>query len=244
LAALALHAPEVVSESRLIDVLWGDDPPRTATKTLQNYVLRLRKALHCDPGESGLAIVTVPPGYLLQAGPDAVDATAVTALVAAAREAARDGDHGRALGLLEEALASWRGPSLVEFADEAFAMADAARLDELRQMAIEERLEVKLALGRHGECVGELEALLTENPLRERRWGQLMAALYRSGRQADALRAYQRARRALVEEGLAPGPDLRRLEQAIINEDPSLDVLAVPPPPPAAAPAAASAPPE
>ena len=247
LAALAIRAPEVVSESRLIDVLWGDNPPRTATKTLQNYVLRLRKALHRESGDSGLAIVTVPPGYLLQAGPDEVDATSVTALLAAAREAARDGDHRRALSRLEEALASWRGPSLVEFADEPFAMADAARLDELRQVAIEERVEAQLALGLHGECVGELEALLTENPFRERRWGQLMVALYRSGRQADALRAYQRARRALVEEGLAPGPHLRRLEQAIIDEDPSLDVVAVPPPAPAVGPApgtgAASAPP-
>ncbi|MFP5317026.1 MAG: BTAD domain-containing putative transcriptional regulator [Acidimicrobiia bacterium] len=231
LAALALQPGQVVAESRLVDVLWGDDPPRTATKTLQNYVLRLRKAL--SSGSGGLSIVTVPPGYVLRGAPEAFDSLDVVARLSEARQAARAGDHGRAAELLEEALALWRGPSLVEFADEPFAMAEAARLDELRQAALDERIDAELALGRHGPCVAELEALLAENPLRERRWGQLMVALYRSGRQADALRAYQRARTLLGEElGIDPGPDLRRLEQAVLDQDPSLDL------PPAAAPGA------
>src|SRR5207253_10370696 len=117
----------------------------------------------------------------------------------------------------------WRGPSLAEFADQPFAIAEAARLDNLRQALIEDRVEVDLALGRHNECVVELEALVAEHPLRERLWGQLMIALYRSGRQADALRAYQRARTALGDVGIDPGPELRRLEQAVIVQDPDLD---------------------
>ena len=235
LAALALQPGQVVAESRLVDVLWGDDPPRTAVKTLQNYVLRLRKAL--SSGSGGLSIVTVPPGYALRGSPEAFDSLDAAGRIAQAREAASAGDHGRAAELLEAALACWRGPSLVEFADEPFALAEAARLDELRQAALDERIDAELSLGRHGPCVAELEALLAENPLRERRWGQLMVALYRSGRQADALRAYQRARSILGEElGIDPGPGLRRLEQAVLDQDPSLD-LAAPHPAPTAAPA-------
>jgi DNA-binding SARP family transcriptional activator len=227
LAALAIHAGEVVSESRLIDALWGDNPPRTATKTLQNYVLRLRKVLHrqADEDGDGLTIVTIPPGYMLQGSPSAIDSLGVAARMASAREAVAAGEYSRATALLDETLSCWRGPSLVEFADEPFAMAEAARLDELRQVAIEDRVDAELALGHHQECVAELEALIAENPLRERRWGQLMLALYRSGRQADALRAYQRARSTLVEElGIEPGPELRRLERAIFDQDPSLDL--------------------
>lgn len=239
LAALALQPGQVVPESRLVDVLWGDDPPRTATKTLQNYVLRLRKAL--SSGSGGLTIVTVPPGYALRGTPEAFDSLDAAARVAEARQAVRAGDHGRAAELLERALALWRGPSLVEFATEPFAMAEAARLDELRQAAMDERTDAELALGRHGPCVAELEALLAENPLRERRWGQLMVALYRSGRQADALRAYQRARSLLGEElGIDPGPDLRRLEQAVLDQDPSLDLPATAPVSQAGAAAAAT----
>ncbi|HEX6597327.1 MAG TPA: BTAD domain-containing putative transcriptional regulator, partial [Acidimicrobiales bacterium] len=236
LAALAIQAGQVVPESRLVDVLWGDEPPRTATKTLQNYVLRLRKAL--SSGSGGLSIVTSPPGYVLRGEPEAFDSLYVASLIGDARQAAQGGDHRRAAELLEIALACWRGPSLVEFADEPFAVAEAARLDELRQVALDERIDAELALGRHGACVAELEALVAENPLRERRWGQLMVALYRSGRQADALRAYQRARSTLADElGLDPGPELRRLEQAVIDQDPSLDMPAVAERPSAGAPA-------
>ncbi len=241
LAALALQPGQVVPESRLVDVLWGDEPPRTATKTLQNYVLRLRKAL--SSGHGGLSIVTAPPGYVLRGEPEAFDSMSVASLMGDARDAAQAGDHRRAAELLEVALGCWRGPSLVEFADEPFAMAEAARLDELRQVALDGRIDAELALGRHGACVAELEALVAENPLRERRWGQLMVALYRSGRQADALRAYQRARSTLADElGLDPGPELRRLEQAVIDQDPSLDMPTVEEPPPGAAAPPASAP--
>jgi len=224
LAALALQPGQVVAESRLVDVLWGDYPPRTATKTLQNYVLRLRKAL--SSGSGGLSIVTVPPGYALRGAPEAFDSLDAAGRIARAREAASAGDHRRAAELLEGALGCWRGPSLVEFAGEPFALAEAARLDELRQAALDERIDAELAVGRHGACVAELEALLAENPLRERRWGQLMVALYRSSRQADALRAYQRARTILGEElGIDPGPELRRLEQAVLDQDPALDAV-------------------
>lgn len=222
LAALALQPGQVVAESRLVDVLWGDYPPRTATKTLQNYVLRLRKAL--SSGSGGLSIVTVPPGYALRGAPEAFDSLDAAGRIARAREAASAGDHRRAAELLEGALGCWRGPSLVEFAGEPFALAEAARLDELRQAALDERIDAELAVGRHGACVAELEALLAENPLRERRWGQLMVALYRSSRQADALRAYQAARSRLGDElGIEPSPSLRRLESDVLAQAASLD---------------------
>ena len=223
LAVLAVNAGHVVSESRLIEALWGDEPPRTATKTMQNYVLRLRDALR--PSDA-LKIEYFPPGYRLRACPEAVDAWVVADMAETARSAILASDYAKAKGVLAQALSCWRGPSLAEFADQPFAIAEATRLDNLRQALVEDKLDVDLALGRHGDCVGELEALVAEHPLRERLWGQLMVALYRCGRQADALRAFQRAKAALGEVGIDPGANLRRLEQAIILQDPSLDAPA------------------
>ncbi|MGH9222745.1 MAG: BTAD domain-containing putative transcriptional regulator, partial [Acidimicrobiales bacterium] len=224
LAVLAVAAGEVVSDSRLIDALWGDDPPRTANKTLQNYVLRLRKMLHQDGGSGCLRIETAPPGYRLQVAPGALDSHVVGPLRTSARAAMERGDCERASALLAEALACWRGPSLAEFADQVFALAEAVRLDGIREAILEDQIEVSLALGRNDDCISEVEGLITRYPLRERLWGQLMVALYRAGRQADALRAYQRARSTLVEQlGIEPGPALRQLEQAIIDQHPSLD---------------------
>ncbi|MFN2608522.1 MAG: BTAD domain-containing putative transcriptional regulator [Acidimicrobiales bacterium] len=233
LAVLVVNAGSVVSDARLIDALWGDDPPRTAVQTLQNYVLRLRKTLRRadDHGDGTLAIETRPPGYRLVASPGAVDADRVVRLGEAAAAAFGRGDHEEADALLAEALAAWRGPSLPEFADQPFAVAEAARLDGLRQAMVEDQAEVWLALGRHRECVAHLEALAADQPLRERRWAQLMVALYRSGRQADALRAYQRARATLVDQlGIEPGPALRGVERAVIHQDPSLDLAPTPAP--------------
>ncbi|MFL5931010.1 MAG: BTAD domain-containing putative transcriptional regulator [Gaiellaceae bacterium] len=223
LAVLLLHANEVVSSDRLIDGLWGERPPATASKVLQNAVSQLRRALG-----DGL-IVTRAPGYLLRVEPDAIDARRFESLVADGKEALGVGRAEEAARILRDALALWRGPPLDEFAYEPFADAEAARLQELRLRTLEERIEADLALGRHADLVGELERLVTEHPLRERPRGQLMLALYQSGRQAEALRAYQEGRRVLSEElGLDPGGDLQQLEQQILVRDPALE----PPRPP------------
>src|SRR5262245_1288728 len=194
LALLLLNANRVVSQERLIDELWGDEPPPTGVTTIQVYVSRLRKLLPAD------ALQTRPPGYLLAIEPEQVDLSRFERLVAEARTA----DPGRASELLREALGLWRGPALGEF-EEVFFRVEAGRLEELRLAALEERIEADLALGRQRELTGELEALITDYPHRERLRGQLMLALYRSGRQADALRAYREARAALDELGIEPG---------------------------------------
>ena len=217
LALLLLHANRVVARERLIDLLWGEAPPESAVKALQVYVSQLRKLL-----PAGI-LVTRAPGYLLEVEPKAVDLLRFERLVAEARAA----DPARASSLLAEALGLWRGPPLAEFREEPFARVEARRLEDLRLAALEERIEADLALGRHAELVGELEALVGEDPHRERLRGQLMLALYRSGRQADALAAYQDARAVLLEElGLDPGDELQRLEKAILVHDPSLELLA------------------
>ena len=209
LAMLLLHAGEVVSTDRLIDALWEDDPPETAPKALQVYVSQLRKTLGRERLETRL------PGYRLRLEGDELDAWRFRELLDAAR--------------LDEALALWRGPPLADVAASRFAQAEIARLDELRLTALEARFERELALGGHAQLVGELEAQVQANPLRERLRGQLMLALYRSGRQADALDAYQDARRALTEElGLEPGRELRELQQRILRQDGSLDAVAAP----------------
>jgi DNA-binding SARP family transcriptional activator len=178
LALLLLHANEVVSTDRLIDGLWGERPPATAPKVLQNAVSQLRRALG-----DGL-IVTRAPGYLLRVQPDAIDARRFESLIADGKEALAVGRAEDAARILRDALVLWRGPPLDEFAYEPFAEAEAARLQELRLRTLEERVEADLALGRHADLVGELERLVTEHPLRERPRGQLMLALYQSGRQA------------------------------------------------------------
>jgi DNA-binding SARP family transcriptional activator len=215
LALLLLHANEPVSVDRLIDDLWGEHPPRTAAKSLQVYVSGLRKFL---PSET---LLTRTSGYMLRVAEDEFDLARFERLQAQARQT----EPARAAELLRDALALWRGPPLADFAYEPWALAEIARLAELRVAALEERVDADLALGRHGELVGELEALVARHPLRERARGQLMLALYRSGRQAEALASYQEGRRALVEDlGIEPGRDLQKLERSILRQDPALDV--------------------
>ena len=222
LAVLAVGAPDVVAETALIDAMWPDDPPRTASRTLQSYVSRLRKAL---VGAEDLAIEAVPGGYRLAAAPGVIDIGRVERLGAEAREAAASDDLERASSLLAEALAAWTGRPLGEFADEPWAQPVVARLEELRRTMFEERIDADLACGRHALLVGELDALCKANPFRERLWAQRMIALYRSGRQADALAAGREVRRRLVDElGVDPGPDLQALERAILVQDASLEV--------------------
>ncbi len=204
LAMLLLHANEVVSTDRLIDALWEDDPPARAQKAVQVYVSGLRKVI--GPGR----IETKAPGYLVRAADDELDAARFEAFVAQ--------------GAFRDALALWRGPALGDFVYARFAATEIARLEELRLSALEGRIERDLADGRQAEVAGELEGLVREHPLRERLRAQLMLALYRSGRQADSLEAYQDARRALSDElGLEPSRKLRELQQAILRHDPALD---------------------
>ena len=207
LAIFLMEANRVVSSDRLIAALWDEAPPETARKALQVYVSKLRKQF----GKERLE--TKAPGYLLRLGPDELD-------LARFRRLQQEGEF-------EEALSLWRGPPLAEFAYERFAQAEIERLEELRLACLEERIERDLARGRHVELVGELDALVREYPLRERIRGQLMLALYRSGRQAEALEAYQAARHALVEElGIEPERALRDLHQAVLKQDSSLDLVA------------------
>jgi WD40 repeat protein/DNA-binding SARP family transcriptional activator len=215
LAMLALNARSTVSSDRLIDGLWGEPPPATAAKLVQMHVSQLRKALVA--AGDGEQIVTRGHGYELRLDPDELDVTRFERLVAR--------------GMPREALALWRGPALDDVVGEPFAAAEIRRLDELRLAAVELAIERDLEAGRHRDVVGELEVLVLDEPLRERLHGQRMLALYRCGRQADALDAYRQARAALVEEvGVEPGPELRRLHEAILGQDPSLE-------PPATAPA-------
>jgi DNA-binding SARP family transcriptional activator len=208
LALLLTRRSEVVSVDRLIEELWAGEPPRTAANTLQYYISQLRKILGAD------RILTRSPGYTIRLEPGELDLERFERLV----------ERGDA-DSLREALALWRGPALADLAYEPFTQVEIARLEELRLAALEERIDADLALGRHAQLVGELEALVLQHPLRERLRGQLMLALYRSGRQAEALAAYQDVRRALVAElGIEPGSDLQRLERAMLAQDSSLDL--------------------
>ncbi|MFL5869046.1 MAG: BTAD domain-containing putative transcriptional regulator [Thermoleophilaceae bacterium] len=229
LAVLLLHANETLSTDRLIDELWGESPPATAAKAVQVHISRLRKALAEPRGNSGPdTIVTREHGYRLELDPERLDATRFERLLAEGRRDLAAGRVEPALSVLERALSLWRGPALADLAYEPFAQHEIARLDELRLAAMEQRIEARLALGGHAEVVGELEALIREHPYRERLHAQLMLALYRSERQADALQAYQEARRKLVEElGIEPGERLRDLERAILAQDPELQLAVV-----------------
>ncbi len=219
LAILLLHANEVVSTDRLVDQLWGERPPATAVHTVQVFVSRLRGALK----SAGDRLVTVSPGYVIEVGIDEIDADRCERSYGSARRALAAGDPTRALACLQEAEELWRGAPLADFTYEPFAQAMIARLEELRISCREERIEAELALGRHAKVVSELEALVREQPFRERPRGQLMLALYRCGRQAEALEAFQQARRMLVDElAVQPSEALRDLEQAILRQDPSL----------------------
>jgi DNA-binding SARP family transcriptional activator len=221
LAILLLRRNEVVPADRVLESLYGAAQPATAAKSLQAHVSRLRKAL------ADGRLVTRGSGYVLETRADEVDADRFASLLDEGRGALADGEPAAAADALGQALSLWRGPPLGDLHYEEFAQSEIARLDELRLSCLEELTEARLALGRHAELVGELERLVAEHPLRERLRGQLMLALYRSGRQADALAAYQDARRALGDElGIDPGRALQELERAVLNQDPSLDPVA------------------
>jgi DNA-binding SARP family transcriptional activator/WD40 repeat protein len=218
LAVLVLRRGEVVSTDRLVDELWGERAPATAAKTVQVYVSHLRKALGAG------VIVTQGRGYRLAVAPGQVDAVRFEALGAEGRRALAGGDAARARERLCSALGLWRGEPLAEFTYEPFAQSDIARLRGARLAALEDRIEADLALGADGELIGEIESLIAANPLAERLRGQLMLALYRVGRQADALAVYRQTSELLREElGLEPGRPLQKLERAILEHDASLD---------------------
>jgi DNA-binding SARP family transcriptional activator len=206
LALLLLHANEVLSRDHLIDELWQADPPETARTALQVHISQLRKAVGRE------RILTQAPGYRAVVELGELDLERFERLVG-------DAANGDAL---RQALALWRGPPLAELGD-SFARVERGRLEEQRLLALERRIDADLALGRHAGLVPELEGLVGEHPLREHLRGQLMIALYRCGRQADALEVYRRGRRLLSDElGLEPGEELRRLEKAILEQDESL----------------------
>jgi DNA-binding SARP family transcriptional activator len=217
LAVLLLSRNRVLSVDRLIDDLWGDEPPETATKALQVYVSQLRKAIGPD------RVLTRSPGYSLRVEDGELDLDRFEQLVREGREQLGAGEPAAAAKVLAEALGLWRGPALAEFGSQPFAGEAGARLEESRLAALEERIEADLALGRHARLVPELEELVARHPLQERLRGQLMLALYQSGRQAEALELYRRTRETLVDElGIEPGPELQELERAILRHDPSL----------------------
>ena len=214
LGVLLLHANEPVAQDELIDLLWGDDAPPSARASLQNQVHAIRRALGAEVVERR------PAGYVVQVEPGRLDLERIERLVSEAR---RSEPRERA-ARLREALACWRGPALVEFPSEPFAQHEIGRLEEARLSAIEDRIDADLALGLQADVATELEGLVERHPLRERLWGQLMLALYRSGRQADAIATYRRARRAFADElGIEPGSDLRDLQRAMLTRSPALD---------------------
>ena len=219
---LALRPNSALSSDELIDGLWGERPPASAAKNLQLYVSRLRRAL-ADSG-SGARIVTRGRGYELQVGPDAVDAARFERLIELAE---REPDGGGPSGAAQAALELWRGTPLADVADEPFARPEIRRLEELRLRAIEHTIDAELDAGRHGEAIARLEGLIAEHPLRESLRAKRMLALYRAGRQSEALDAYRQARETLIEEiGVEPGPELQQLQAAILEQDPRLDLPA------------------
>jgi DNA-binding SARP family transcriptional activator len=234
LAMLAVRANEVVSTNELVDALWPDEPPTTATKTVHSHVARVRRALE-TAGLDGV-LVTRDPGYVLRVAPECIDAARFEQRLRAGQQALRDERYEEAARKLGSALDLWRGDALADCRGADRLDAEAVRLEELRIGALEDRVDAELACGRHGALVAELESLVTRHPLHERLWGALILALYRSERQGDALRAYRRARDVLVETlGVEPGSELRSLEAAVLERSPSLDLpirvgMASPPP--------------
>jgi DNA-binding SARP family transcriptional activator len=213
LAILVLEAGRVVPTDRLIDLLWGEEAPKTATASLQNTIGRLRKALGSD------VLETRSPGYVLSVEPDQIDARRFEIALSDARRL----PPAERRDWLQAALGLWRGAALAEFAFDDFAQAEIRRLEELRLIAHGERIEADLDLGRHGDVIGELEALVGEHPLRETFRRQLMLALYRAGRQAEALEVYQDARARFIDElGIEPGPELKRLQAEILRHEAGL----------------------
>jgi len=225
LAVLLLHRGELLSTDRLIDELWGDHPPTTAVKTLQGYVSRLRRALGDD------VLHTRGRGYAISLLDGQLDLDRFERLAADGRVAQDGGDAAMAARRLGEALALWRGPPLSDFTYEPFAQGEIGRLGEARIAVLEDWIDAELALGRHDQLAGRLERLVSEHPLRERLQAQRMLALYRAGRQAEALDAYRDTRRVLIDQlGIEPGLELRELHQAIVEQDPRLDVRSRPQP--------------
>src|ERR671919_230009 len=217
LVHLILRSNHVVPPERLIEQIWGADPPPAARSTLRGYLSHLRRAL--APGR----LEHRSGGYVLHADPSSIDALRFEALVGEARARAREDPAAAARGFAS-AWKLWRGPALDDLADQPSLQPEIARLQELRLAATEERLGAELDLGRHRELIPELETLVASYPFRERLWAHLMTALYRSGRQADALAAFLRARDLLAEElGIDPSPELRILQERILRQDPSLD---------------------
>jgi DNA-binding SARP family transcriptional activator/pimeloyl-ACP methyl ester carboxylesterase len=222
LTMLAVNAGKIVSADELQDELWPGLPAERAAANLQVRMSELRRALRAVSQDQRL--VTRPPGYLLRAETEEVDASRFEALLARGRRALTSGDAHLAIDHLREALALWRGPALAALADVPFARPEAARLDEARLEALELRIEAELTCGGGAELVAELEALTARHPVRERLWAQRMLALYRAGRQADALRCYQDLRQALTDElGIEPSSEARRLETLILRHDPSIE---------------------
>src|SRR3954451_21191581 len=217
LAMLVLRANELIASDRLIEDLWDGQPPATAAKTLQVHISRLRRTLPAD------TIATTRGGYVLNAGPEQIDAERFEALVSDGTAALAEGAHARASARLRSALALWRGTALADFTYASFAQDTIARLDGLRTVALESAVEAELALGRHAELVPEIKSLLKRHPLSEHLHAQLMLALYRSGRQAEALGVYRAARRVLVDSlGIEPSEELRELERRILEQDKEL----------------------
>jgi DNA-binding SARP family transcriptional activator len=217
LARLLLDANRTVSVDRLVEDLWGERAPASAAKMVQIYVSALRKDL-----PEGV-LVTRSPGYAIEVAPDAIDLVQFEQLRERGRTALAAGFAREASDVLRQALALWRGPALAEF-QEPFAEIESLRLEEQHLAGVEDRIDADLAVGRDSSLIGELEALVARHPLRERARGQLMVALYRAGRQADALSGYRRFREMLSEElGIDPAPALRDLERRILQQDPALD---------------------
>ena len=218
LAILLLHANHVVGRERLAELLWGDEPPPTADHVIEVYVSQLRRVLEPE-GAPYKMLVRKPAGYVLQVSASDLDVNTFAGLV----EGARSRQPAEASAALSRALDMWRGPALADFAGESFALSESARLNELRLYAREERIDAELALGHHGQLIGELQGLVEEHPLRERLCGQLMLALYRAGRQAEASDIYQRTRERLVDElGMEPGPELQELLKRILQQETGL----------------------
>ena len=224
LAVLLLRANEVVSSDQLVEELWAGAPPASGAKGLHVHVSRLRRALaagHSDP--DGERLVTTAGGYVLRVGPEELDVQRCERLIGEGRSLLAAGRPDQALAALSSALELWRGDVLADFRYDAFAQGEIARLGELRAAVLEERIAVEMLLGREAQVLGELERLVRDYPYRERLRGQLMLALYRTGRQAEALAAYRAARSALVDElGIEPSVELRQLHEAILAQDGSL----------------------
>jgi SARP family transcriptional regulator, regulator of embCAB operon len=227
LAILLLHANELVSTDRLIDELWGDAQPANADKSLQMQVSRLRRELDnaCANSETPAILVTRPPGYVLKLEEDELDLHRFERLVEGGRTAFDAGDTEAAASRFRAALSLWRGTPLADVIFEPFAQRQIARLEELYVAALEDRIDADLALGRHAALVAELQGLVRDHPLRERLRAQLIVALYRSGRQADALHEYWHTRRILADElEIEPSDELQRVEKVILKHDRSREV--------------------